>query len=174
MSNEQTSIRLHDGTTVPAGTPVRMIDSKYYALTDEEIAERAEGARFERGERLVKLLSEYRYEKEVGGIQVNGIDFPTDRFTQGRLSESVTLLAHMPPDTVIDWKVSDGVWVEFTVAQMIAAGVAVGSHVRKCFKAERVLSGVDFAAGYDLAVESDFESASSALRQRFDEEYAKL
>jgi hypothetical protein len=86
---------------------------------------------------LVAAAASRRFAIECGGIEVSGIAVATDRDSQGMIGRAHSL-ALTEPDEPVDYKASAG-WIEIDSATMIAIAVAVGRHVRACFRTERLV-----------------------------------
>lgn len=85
---------------------------------------------------LEAYASALRYEKEVGGVVVNGVTIPSDRDTQAKLT-AAALLATLDGTSTFNWKLADGSFTSaLTAAQMLTIATAVGSHVNRCFVVE--------------------------------------
>lgn len=86
---------------------------------------------------LIARATHRRWEVEVGGITLGGMAITTD-------DRSKTLLLQADRearehDTGARWKVSSGVWVDLTAAQVRACAAALSDHVRACFAREEEL-----------------------------------
>ncbi|RZM99947.1 hypothetical protein CWO91_34820 [Bradyrhizobium genosp. SA-3] len=78
-----------------------------------------------------------RYAKEVGGHAVNGVNYPTDRDTQSKLT-AAALFAQVDNTQTFKWKLADGTFTgALTAAQMISIAAAIGGFVNQCFAAEQ-------------------------------------
>ena len=98
-------------------------------MTQEEItARQAEEAAWAVS-RLAAVLPAYRYERENGGLTINGVTIPTDIATR------TNLLGAKELGTSIQWKTVNG-FVTLTAQQISDIATAVGQHVQKCFSAE--------------------------------------
>lgn len=89
-------------------------------------------------QRLRDYAANARYNKEVGGITVNGAAVPTDRETQSKFV-SAAVMAQLNPQITFEWK-TDGGFLSFTAEQLIAVATAVGTHVQACFSIEAAMS----------------------------------
>lgn len=111
-----------------------------------------------KAERLGDLAA-VRYERETGGIVLNGAAIATDRQSQGLVNGALALVTADPSKT-IDWKAAGG-WIRLDAQIIQAVAFAVGSHVQACFSRERelaeqieaaadleALDAVDIAAGW--------------------------
>ena len=68
---------------------------------------------------------------------VAGVPFRTDRDSRADLTGAI-VWAGLYPDGVRQWLTPSG-WVNLTAPQLIAAGVAVATHVQACFDRQAVL-----------------------------------
>lgn len=79
--------------------------------------------------------TDLRWQKEVAGILINGVQVATD-------DRSKTLIlgkraqAQSNPAMVFRWKAASGDWVDLTGAQIIGIADAVADHVQACFDRE--------------------------------------
>ena len=87
--------------------------------------------------RLSAEITRIRYERETGGILVNGAKIQTDRESQATVA-GAWAKAKSDPNVTINWKTMAG-WVELTAQAMIEIGDAVFNHVQHCFNREREL-----------------------------------
>lgn len=93
---------------------------------------------------LYAYAADRRWQIETGGITVAGATIATDRDAQGMIAAAYQMAMAEPEETVL-FKAASG-WIEIDAAQMIAIGLAVGRHVRACFRKERAI-GEGIAAG---------------------------
>lgn len=84
---------------------------------------------------LLAYAAELRWQKEIGGIEINGAQVMTDRVSQSLISGAFSLVQH-DPETVIDFKMADG-WVQLDAGTMTALAVAVRKHIQACFAIEK-------------------------------------
>lgn len=82
----------------------------------------------------VDILSGYRYQKEIGGITVNGVQIQTDRESRAILTGAY-VRAKEDNAYIVRWKTPAG-FVTLNAAQIIAISDAVADHVQKCYAAE--------------------------------------
>lgn len=87
---------------------------------------------------LLAYAADLRWQKEIGGIEINGAQVMTDRVSQSLISGAFSLVQH-DPETVIDFKMADG-WVQLDAGTMTALAVAVGKHIQACFAIERAVA----------------------------------
>lgn len=78
-----------------------------------------------------------RYEAEVGGITLNGMQIDTDDRSK-LLINGAAVEAMLDADYVMQWKTSEG-FIELTGAQVIGIARAVRAHVQACFDREAEL-----------------------------------
>jgi hypothetical protein len=91
-------------------------------------------------------LARIRWEHEVGGMEVAGLNVPTDSTTTGKLT-AARIKADADPDYVLsNWKVAPGAFIALDAATIIAVSDAVYDHVQLCFDREAALSGQIMAA----------------------------
>ena len=83
---------------------------------------------------LLAYSASKRYEKEVGGITVDGYSIYTDRQSQSMLTGIVTLM-QLKPNTVISFKTANGfISANTTIINDIA--ISVANHIESCFNLE--------------------------------------
>ncbi len=102
-----------------------------YTVTDKPL----EAIKREQKERI----TEARYECEIGGTEFDNGWIDTDRDTQNRINQAVTLTQINPDMTEVNWKQSDGTWVKLPAVVIVAMGKAIGQHVQWCFTRENEL-----------------------------------
>jgi len=78
-----------------------------------------------------------RYEAEVGGITMNGLQINTDDRSK-LLINGAALEATIDPAYVMQWKTTGG-FVELNAQQVIGIARAVRAHVQACFDREAEL-----------------------------------
>ena len=86
---------------------------------------------------LKVYLADRRRRAVDAGIMVNGVPFRTDRDSRSDLVGAI-VWAGLYPDGVRQWLTPAG-WVDLTSQQLVAAGVAVATHVQDCFDRQAVL-----------------------------------
>lgn len=87
---------------------------------------------------LNDILADIRYQRETGGIELEGMKILTDRGSQAQLAGAYQSLASgLIPQT--DWKAADG-WMTVTKEQIEPVARAVATHVARCFAAEKAVS----------------------------------
>lgn len=83
-----------------------------------------------------------RYEAEVGGITLNGMQIDTDDRSK-LLINGAALEATIDPAYVMQWKTPGG-FIELTAQQVIGIARAVRAHVQACFDREgELLAALD-------------------------------
>mgnify|MGYP000199153969 CR=1 FL=1 len=87
-----------------------------------------------REQAIIDHLPAYRYQKETGGITVNGVQIQTDRESRAILTGAYVRAKEDNLYTV-RWKTPAG-FVTLNAAQIIAISDAVADHVQKCYAAE--------------------------------------
>lgn len=83
-------------------------------------------------------IAEQRYNVEISGIVVEGLDINTERSSQG-LILGAALEAFMDPDYNLNWKTPTG-FVPLTAPMVLFIAKAIRAHVQACFDREAVLS----------------------------------
>lgn len=108
-----------------ASTAVELIagEPKYmHVLEDEPVTD------------LLAYAAQKRWEKEVGGIEVNGQIIDTSRESQSMITGAYAYSQANPSET-IQFKAASG-WVTLDAPTMAAIATAVGAHVQACFALE--------------------------------------
>jgi len=98
----------------------------------------------------LQSLAALRWQKETGGVEVNGVVILTDRESQSMLNGALVKVGRNPV-TVIDWKTAEG-WIELNKLQIESLAETVANHVQHCFSREKVLSAQILAAQTPQAV----------------------
>lgn len=87
-------------------------------------------------EQRLAALAQYRYNKEISGIDVGGTIIKTDRESQATLTGAwVTVQQNI--NTLIDWK-ADNDWVQIDKTTVEILSIAVSAHVQSCFSKEKL------------------------------------
>jgi len=90
-------------------------------------------------ERKLQEIAAARYSTETSGILVNGSTIRTDRESQYTLTGAyVSLLNRLC--NYVDWKTSNGQWVQLTISELEPIARAVSTHVQLCFSQEKELT----------------------------------
>jgi hypothetical protein len=111
---------------------------------------------------LLAYSSNQRWQKEVGGITVNGIYMPTDEQTQYTLTGAVTMI-QVAPDTTIQWKIADGTFVTLPGTQLVMLAQAVATHVQNCFSTEATLATGIQASPPTITTRAQIDEAYAAI-----------
>jgi hypothetical protein len=89
---------------------------------------------------LIDKLNSFVKDKEIGGIYDNAYgDIRTDEKTQIRLSQAM-LQVTIDENTVYNWKMSNGSFIELDKTKIIEIYTLVNTHVEKCFDIEKQLT----------------------------------
>lgn len=83
---------------------------------------------------LISYTAQKRWEKETGGIEVNGQIIDTSRESQAMITGAYAYSQANPSET-IQFKAASG-WVTLDAPTMAAIATAVGVHVQACFALE--------------------------------------
>ena len=100
-------------------------------ISQEEQAIKIEELR----KKILSELASYRWEKEVNGIIVNGLEILTDRESQAQLASAVMVITQRFANT-INWKGRNG-WITLYPDQIIAISRFVSQFVQGCFNIEK-------------------------------------
>ena len=92
-------------------------------------------------------IANARYLAERAGMSFNGIMIKTDDVSQNKITGAVLAALENPEYTISDWKISDGVFISLSNAQILEIGRALRSFVQEKFTREKDLSNlIDVAA----------------------------
>jgi hypothetical protein len=102
-------------------------------------------------------LANMRWQKETGGIVLNGASVATDEISQTKLIGAV-VGAQMDPEVTMKWKMKDGAFVTLDATTIVGVAMAVRAHIQACFDREAELkaeieaaSNPDAMAAIDIA-----------------------
>lgn len=84
---------------------------------------------------LSDYITEKRYEKEIGGLEVNGLTIKTDRESQSMIIGATVLIGD---GETLKWKTEAG-FVDLSGAQIKAIATLVRNHIQACFNREAEL-----------------------------------
>ncbi len=91
-----------------------------------------------------------RWEKEVGGIEINGLTVATDDRSKTMIS-GARVAAMANPNFTTAWKGSGGEFVPLDASAVVAISDAVLAHVSNCFAIEaQVLADIEAGAITDV------------------------
>lgn len=149
-------------------TIISVSDDEYKRVLKIMPAIYVEGKGFEKYEYVPSLpelkaqkkaaIAAMRYEREIAGVEVNGILIDTGRDSQALIT-GAALAAMLDDDYSLNWKTEAG-FIHLTAPQIIAVAQAVRAHVQSCFDKEGELVALVDAAqtAEDLdAIEIVFE-----------------
>ena len=95
---------------------------------------------------LVAYAAQKRWEREVGGIELNGLTVATDDRSKTMIS-GARVAAMANPDFTTSWKGAGGEFVPLDANAVIAISDAVLAHVSNCFAIEaQVLADIEAGA----------------------------
>lgn len=127
-----------------AGNPVSRVGSEAELL--EVIAVVAPGLVPLFPSSLIAYAARRRYEKETGGIVINGVNVATDDRSKTMLM-GARIAASADPAFATPWVAADGSITQIDAATTIAISNAVLAHVQACFQAySQVAAGISGAA----------------------------
>lgn len=115
-------------------------DTQNWALVDRITEESTSGPEPTLEELRVitqQKITEYRWQKETGGITVGDSLVATGIADQNRIT-SVIANAELAGGTEVDFKTVNG-WVTLTVDQVKGIAAAIALHVQSCFTKERIM-----------------------------------
>ena len=90
-------------------------------------------------------LANIRWVKETGGTTFSGYSISTDPTSQTKYVGAV-VGAQIDPNTSVNWKMSDGSFVELDATQIVAMSMTVRAHIQACFNREAELKTLIEAA----------------------------
>ena len=99
-----------------------------------------------------------RYEREIAGVEVNGILLDTGRDSQALIT-GAALAAMLDSEYSLNWKTESG-FIHLTAPEIIAVAQSVRAHVQSCFDREgELVAQVDAAQNAEEldAIEISFE-----------------
>jgi hypothetical protein len=112
-------------------------------------------------EQIKQQVSNKRYEVEVGGVTVSNNTYSTDRESQTKYVAVALDISQSNTETwTINWKTSDGQFVNLNANQMLTVISTVRQHVQACFDKEAeyfnlidtsnssVIESTDFSTGW--------------------------
>jgi hypothetical protein len=92
-----------------------------------------------------KYFANKRYQFEVGGIDVGGLEVRTDRLTVSRIYQA-DHLASADPTFATEWKLGDGSFITVDATLIGQLSASITSHIQNSFSRERIANqGVDAA-----------------------------
>lgn len=112
---------------------------------------------------LKEGLAAYRYEIEVGGLDMGNITIQTDRASRADLLGARTKASEDSGYTVT-WKTDAG-FATLTAPQIIGIADAVHDHIQKCYAAEATVSA---------GIEDDTYTTLTEVQNAFTTEYSAL
>lgn len=87
----------------------------------------------------LNALADFRWQKEIGGIVINGMIIETTDRSK-TLVTGALMLAQSNPAATFQFKTTDNQYVEVDAAGMVAIYQAIGAHVQACFAKEQVVA----------------------------------
>lgn len=106
---------------------------EFGAAQAAEMATRAE----QQKTRTVAAITTRRYQAEISGTTVSGMQIDTQRESQAMLT-GAALAASLDLEYAVQWKTAEG-FVSLTAAQILGLASAVRAHVQACFDREAML-----------------------------------
>ncbi|MEN5297536.1 DUF4376 domain-containing protein [Brucella sp. TWI559] len=97
-----------------------------------------------------EYLAAKRWEKEVGGIEVNGLFVATDDRSKMMIS-GARVAAESNLEFATQWKTATGDFLMVDAASIIAVSDAVLDHVARCFAVEAAITA-DLQSGADFSI----------------------
>ena len=109
------------------------------AISDDEHQAAVDLVQERRTSAHLQRLAQIRYEREVGGVTVDGKSFHTDRDSQGKLAGSRAKAKEGRAPSA--WKLRGGDWWDIEGAEeFVAVADEVFDYIDACFKHERDLA----------------------------------
>lgn len=88
---------------------------------------------------LSASITNYRYNVETGGVNINGTIFPTDRDSQGKYT-GICLYASLPTTNLqtfsVTWKLANSTFTILNASQVMEIATTVMGHVQAAFAQE--------------------------------------
>lgn len=119
--------------TVDAERQVVVVVREVVPWSAEEIAEHEAARRAE----IAQQIAARRYDAEIAGIAINGLQIDTGRDSQALLT-GATVQAMLDPAYSLRWKTPAG-FVDLTAEQIIGVATAARAHVQAAFDREAEL-----------------------------------
>ena len=88
--------------------------------------------------RKLEELASYRWNLEVSGIVINGLNVRTDRESQSQLASAIMMISNNFANN-LNWKGANG-WTSLSAPQVLEIGKYVSQFVQGCFNIERTHS----------------------------------
>ena len=85
-------------------------------------------------EKKKKEIASDRYDEEISGVNVNGIEIDTERDSQALIT-GAALAALQDESYILKWKAENG-FIELNATQVVSIANAVRAHVQGCFNRE--------------------------------------
>jgi len=104
---------------------------------------------------LIKEVDKISSKIEFGNIDLNGSTIDTSEKAQARINGAYSAVL-IDPARIIDFKNSDGSWVQINATVMTEIANAVAAHVQSCFTNEKVLNElIKSKSSYDDLMDID-------------------
>jgi len=123
--------------------------------------------------KLTEEIAEYRYFKEVSGVDYDGMLVKTDRESQGTISATLmSFLAGLL--TTIDFKFKNG-WKTFDATTFPSFAKVVGAHVSNSFVSENIVANkLTLLTLEELLAKDEEGNKLVDIKEMFDNEYLTL
>jgi hypothetical protein len=122
-------------------------------------------------EELLDILADVRWQSECGGIELNGIEVPTDDRSKLLINGAFNQALMQDDESFTRTFKISGAFVTLTNGQVIAIGHAIADHVQQCFEAEALVAAQIVAGtitaldqiedAYDLAYDTGTQEMNS-------------
>jgi hypothetical protein len=100
---------------------------KQYSLTELTFSEKKQN--------MIEDLVNIRYEKEISGIVIDGLNFSTDRQSQALINAAYTLI-QKDNHKEINWKTADNNWIILKASNINFYTYCFSDYVENCFTNE--------------------------------------
>lgn len=138
--NGHTLREVEEGTPLPfqsEGQTGTIVNEKF-------IPDYVDWSKEEAKEKLKADLAEFRYNKEIEGIAVDGVTYDTDRFSQMKFLGAF-VRASSDPTYLVKWKSKDG-FVTLDQEAMMNVALTVSHYIQDCYTREsEILADINSA-----------------------------
>lgn len=92
-----------------------------------------------------KELANLRYQKEIAGVIFENNTYDTSRESQTKYT-AIYVIASSDPNYTVNWKTTDGIFVNLNSTQIISLTLSVQQHIQSVFDKEKYYSDLIDAA----------------------------
>lgn len=103
---------------------------------------------------MVQRVANERWKRQTSGVEINGIQFHTDRESVSVLTDA-GLWAIQDSNYTVRWKAQNG-WVDLSASLIVSAATAVNGYVQACYARESEI--VDAVINNNANIELEINS----------------